>query len=64
MTLLLPMARTYTQECLDCGLIVSAASERGLMDAMQAHADHVNDHADHDTDPHFEDARLDDLMVP
>lgn len=49
--------------CLECAHVVIARTERAAEAAMQDHADHVNSHADKSTDPHFEDARLDALIV-
>lgn len=53
---------TRTVDCLECGHPIVAVSAAGLMGAMEAHRDYINDTADRATDPHFEALRLTELL--
>lgn len=57
------LVRRMDWRCHVCSHVVSAMTQQGVQDAMDEHALHVNRTADHQTDPHFEDARLDALIA-
>ena len=57
------LVRHIEWTCHCCGHHVSAMTEAGLKDAMDAHSNYVNDTADRRTDPHFLEIRMDALIT-
>lgn len=57
-----PMA-LLQERCLNCPLVVSALSMQAVFEGMKDHAEYINRTADPNTDPHFEELRLDRLIA-
>lgn len=56
------LVRFIEWTCHCCNHHVSAVSERGLKDAMDAHSEYVNATKDRATDAHFDEVRLNALL--